>query len=108
MKNLAAVYTAGAPQLELPPIPALNLVDYDSKMVHFNWHDGMGLNNFVHFQIFRVENGTALDTTSHILDTTILNITLDVSVVPGTTYNFFVRSVLWFGRKRGGDNRRDE
>jgi len=97
LKNLAAVYTAGAPQLELPPTPTLNLVGYDSNMVQFDWHDGMGLNNFVHFQIFRVENGTALDTTAHILDTTILNMTLDVSVVPGTTYDYFVRSVHSFG-----------
>lgn len=97
LKNLAAVYTLGAPLLELPPTPSLNLVSYDSDMVHFDWHDSIDLNNFVNFQIFRVVNGTTLDTSIHEFDSTILNMTLDASVVPGTTYDYFVRSIHSYG-----------
>ncbi len=97
LKNLAAVYTPGAPQLEIPPTPSLNLVSYDSGMVLFNWHDSIDLNNFVHFQIFRVVNGTTLDTAIHEFDTTILNMTVDASVAPGTTYDYFVRSIHSYG-----------
>jgi len=98
IKNLDAPYIAGAPQLELPPTPVVNLVRFDELVVEFDWQDpAIFGQTLLSFQVLRVVNGTELDLAIHEISNQPLNMTMDNTVSPGITYDYYVRSLHEYG-----------
>ena len=96
--SFSANYTLGAPNLALPPTPALSIQSLTENHVTIEWQQlstyGSDLQSF---QIFKMSSSTAYDwTTPHDIVTGSNNYT-DTQVDIGSTYGYVVRSTHTYG-----------
>ena len=96
--SFSANYTLGAPNLALPPTPALSIQSLTENHVTIEWQQlstyGSDLQSF---QIFKMASSTAYDwTTPHDIVVGSNNYT-DTQVDIGSTYGYVVRSTHTYG-----------
>lgn len=96
--SFSANYTLGAPNLALPPTPALSIQSLTENHVTIEWQQlstyGSDLQSF---QIFKMSSSTAYDwTTPHDIVVGSNNYT-DTQVDIGSTYGYVVRSTHTYG-----------
>lgn len=97
LSNLNADYLPGAPNLALPPEPVLSLDILTHEKVGILWQDVVDFgDDFLEFQIFRVDTGDVFDLNNPTM-TIPFNDIEDTDVVSGETYDYSVRSIHLFG-----------
>jgi hypothetical protein len=93
--NLA--YVDGAPNIALPPTPALTLVDLQPDRVVIEWQPITEFgDDLLDFVVYRSVMGQPLNLEAPI-DNTFSNNTIDTSVQPGQSWTYWVQSVHSFG-----------
>lgn len=95
--DLVAPYIAGAPNIAVPLTPTLQLQQLSSESLMLSWDDPFlfGL-DLMGFELFRTLNGSSFDYDTPYANPSI-NMSVDPEVVPGSTYDYRVRSTHQYG-----------
>ena len=97
VSGLVAHYSPGAPNISLPPTPAVSVTELTSKGVRLEWQGMVDFGeDLISFEVFRAAPGVPFDLTSpySISDR---NSTVDGAVEHGTSYVYGVRSLHPYG-----------
>ena len=98
LTNFAAVMTPGAPNLSIPITPVVKLDSVTTEMIVLSWNDTAEYGeDFIDFEIFRLESASDTLDLSNVYDRTFTNETRDTNITIGSTYWYFVRSTHQYG-----------
>ena len=95
LQNLLISHFPGAPQVDLPPVPNLTLIQTSPEVI-IAWQNRSDFgNDLVDFRIVRMNGTDAFDPTS--FATSMETEHMDSNIAFGMTYRYYVQSVHQFG-----------
>ena len=95
--NPSLAYVDGAPNIALPPTPALRLVDVEPDRVVIEWQPLTDFgDDLLDFIVYRSASGQSIDLQNP-YTSTLANNTIDVAVQPGQSWTYWVQSIHRFG-----------
>ena len=95
--NPSVAYVDGAPNIALPPTPALRLVDVEPDRVVIEWQPITDFgDDLLDFIVYRSASGQPIDLQNP-YTSTLANNAIDVAVQPGQSWTYWVQSIHRFG-----------